>query len=325
MSSTGRKKSISNRDNVPHQFDSDHSDGGDDSNNNSNNSNNQQQLNQDSRTRSASSASSVMTMGSEQRPRSSSSVSSKPKMLEHAWRFFHEKQMTKSDWTVQVTGDQKKKNENLKELCEFDTIQGFWSCFNNLPSVYQLETKDSFHLMKKLNAHRSDGTINKSKYMIDHSQAKKDSESSMMDSIFDDDDDEGSNPVTKKVTKSDTESEKTTEDNDFDSILPLWEDPANIHGGEWIFRVDKAHAQDVWRELVFAVIGEQYSDFLELEGDEICGISVSARPVDYVFQLWHSSYGEQEKDALLERTRQVLDETINVTIKGPFYKVHEKN
>jgi hypothetical protein len=189
---------------------------------------------------------------------------SKPKKLEHRWRFWHEKPMNDADWQQAINPNN---NDNLKEICQFDTIQDFWLCFNSLPSVYGLELKHSFHLMKKV--------------------------------------------------------EK--EDKSIDSIRPLWEDPENINGGEWIFRVDKKYAEDVWRELILAIIGEQYSDYLKVEGDDICGLSVSTRPVDYVFQLWHRVYDEKEKEILLERTKQILNEICNVQIKTPYYKIHRQS
>ncbi len=45
------------------------------------------------------------------------------------------------------------------------------------------------------------------------------------------------------------------------------------------------------------------------------------RPVDVVFQLWHRLSSDIEKDALFERTKQLLP--AGVEISGmPFYKKH---
>jgi hypothetical protein len=45
------------------------------------------------------------------------------------------------------------------------------------------------------------------------------------------------------------------------------------------------------------------------------------RPVDVVFQLWHRTTSETEKDLLFERTKELLPK--GVSISGiPFYKKH---
>src|SRR5436190_16055257 len=36
----------------------------------------------------------------------------------------------------------------IKILCSFSSIEGFWRCFNNLPTTDQLRIKWSFHMMK---------------------------------------------------------------------------------------------------------------------------------------------------------------------------------
>jgi len=43
-------------------------------------------------------------------------------------------------------------------------------------------------------------------------------------------------------------------------VKPLWEDPKNEHGGAWNFRTAKADTALVWRELLMALIGEQFED-----------------------------------------------------------------
>ncbi|KAG0249018.1 hypothetical protein BG011_009665, partial [Mortierella polycephala] len=43
-------------------------------------------------------------------------------------------------------------------------------------------------------------------------------------------------------------------------VKPLWEDPKNEHGGAWNFRTAKGDTAFVWRELLMALIGEQFED-----------------------------------------------------------------
>ncbi|KAL9650526.1 hypothetical protein ABK040_004745 [Willaertia magna] len=187
----------------------------------------------------------------------------KPKKLKSNWRFWHEKVADPEAW---------KNLDHLNDLCEFGTVQEFWSCFNNLPSISCLKVKESYHLMKNVN--------NKDDEMQTKSQIR---------------------------------------------ITPTWEDPLNKKGGEWVFRIGKDHGETVWRELVLAIIGEQFLQVLQTD-DEICGVSVSVRPTDYVFKIWNKLAGSEEPKPIFERTKEILRveiPTIDTAIISPYYKKHE--
>jgi len=186
----------------------------------------------------------------------------KPKPLKNKWRFWHEKLTAQESW---------KNFDHLSDLCEFGTIQEFWSCFNNIPAISVLKVKESFHLMKNLN---------------DSSDSKK------------------------------------------LSIVPAWEDPYNVNGGEWVFRTPKEAADVIWRELVLAVIGEQYHGVLQ-PGDEICGLSVSQRPTDQIFKIWNKQVGsEADQKKIFERTKEILqiqfEKPMDQIITTPYYKKHKE-
>jgi hypothetical protein len=43
-------------------------------------------------------------------------------------------------------------------------------------------------------------------------------------------------------------------------VKPLWEDPRNVHGGAWTFRVPKEQAPEFWMHLCLLAIGERLQE-----------------------------------------------------------------
>ena len=108
------------------------------------------------------------------------------------------------------------------------------------------------------------------------------------------------------------------------SILPVWEDKENVKGGEWVFRSHTFHSPQVWLELTMAVIGEQYEGFLDSE--LICGVSVTKKPKDFVFKVWHSKMRSEYR--VMKRTREIISQGFSTDTTGfimePFHKKHSK-
>ena len=63
-------------------------------------------------------------------------------------------------------------------------------------------------------------------------------------------------------------------------IAPMWEDPANVNGGQWIFVIQKSHenyralVDNVWNEIVMALI---CTIFKPAVMDQVCGVVFSMR------------------------------------------------
>jgi hypothetical protein len=43
-------------------------------------------------------------------------------------------------------------------------------------------------------------------------------------------------------------------------VKPLWEDPRNVHGGAWTFRVPKETASEFWMHTCLLAIGERLQE-----------------------------------------------------------------
>jgi len=104
---------------------------------------------------------------------------------------------------------------------------------------------------------------------------------------------------------------------------PIWEDELNVKGGYWKMRIPKNKTSLVWKELLLALIGEQFQDFVG-EGDNIVGLSVSNRDRDDIIQIWNSNCTGIKEGSSNNRVLQKLAEIIpDVDISGAFYKAHQ--
>lgn len=73
--------------------------------------------------------------------------------------------------------------------------------------------------------------------------------------------------------------------------------------------------------MVLGVIGEQFATALNA-GDDICGLSVSPRQIDFVFNLWHKRSDSPKKEVLLERVKELLPTGVTI-FQTPYYKAHQ--
>lgn len=108
-----------------------------------------------------------------------------------------------------------------------------------------------------------------------------------------------------------------------DERRPIWEDESNVKGGYWKMRIPKNKTPNVWKELLLALIGEQFQDYVG-EGDNIVGLSVSNRDRDDIIQIWNDNcYGIKEGNSnskVLQRLGEIIPD---VDISAAFYKAHK--
>ncbi|KAK0508040.1 hypothetical protein JMJ35_009929 [Cladonia borealis] len=86
-------------------------------------------------------------------------------------------------------------------------------------------------------------------------------------------------------------------------VKPVWEDPRNVNGGAWNFRVPKEKTDEFWKELLVLAVGETFHDVLQNvpnvpqgvpKRDDICGLSLSIRYGNNLISIWHRD-GTNEK------------------------------
>ncbi|XP_026293875.1 eukaryotic translation initiation factor 4E type 3 [Frankliniella occidentalis] len=100
---------------------------------------------------------------------------------------------------------------------------------------------------------------------------------------------------------------------------PLWEEPYNRYGGTWRIKCQKRDTTKVWREMLVAAIGEQFSDAIA-DGDEICGVTVSIREREDLVQIWNINADLSDKATVIPRVHRLLPD---VDFPAIFYKRHD--
>ena len=65
-----------------------------------------------------------------------------------------------------------------------------------------------------------------------------------------------------------------------ENIKPMWEDPENINGGGFSFKVHNKHVEFVWKKLLVMLVGNSLSK------ESINGISISPKKSFCIIKIW---------------------------------------
>jgi len=99
-----------------------------------------------------------------------------------------------------------------------------------------------------------------------------------------------------------------------------WEEPEMKQGGMWQFKVQRDVADDLWKHLLMAVVGQMFaSQRLGIEDDEIVAFQNEIKTThkgkgvqDVYFKLWH------KRESLADQVKERLKELIDKQKEGKF-------
>ncbi|XP_065674452.1 eukaryotic translation initiation factor 4E type 3 isoform X2 [Hydra vulgaris] len=106
-----------------------------------------------------------------------------------------------------------------------------------------------------------------------------------------------------------------------DERRPIWEDPENVKGGYWKMRCPKNKTALAWKDLILALIGEQFTDYVGKD-DCIVGASVSVRDRDDILQIWNDNSSAVGSAKVLTRLAEIAP---GFDTTGAFYKAHQSH
>lgn len=93
-------------------------------------------------------------------------------------------------------------------------------------------------------------------------------------------------------------------------INPLWEDPKNINGGCWSFKIPKGNILKYWTELSIYLLGENVT-----KKDRIInGISISPKKTFCIIKIWNNNKEKNDK--------KLLNTKMDIPFDSCIYKQH---
>jgi len=99
-----------------------------------------------------------------------------------------------------------------------------------------------------------------------------------------------------------------------DNILPMWEDPKNINGGCFSYKVINKYVCDVWRDLTYLLVGDTLSSNNNFNKN-ITGITISPKKNFCIIKVWISNCDYQNPN--------IIDSNIkNLVSHGCLFKKH---
>lgn len=85
-----------------------------------------------------------------------------------------------------------------------------------------------------------------------------------------------------------------------EGVNPIWEDPLNINGGCWSFKIHEKNYGELWEYLSILLVTEEITD-----NDDIVGLSLCSKKNNFVvIKIWNTN---SKNNSLLCLNKQILN------------------
>jgi hypothetical protein len=101
-----------------------------------------------------------------------------------------------------------------------------------------------------------------------------------------------------------------------DGIMPIWEDPKNIDGGCFSYKISNKHVYEVWRDLSYVLVGETISTNRKVINN-ITGITISPKKNFCIVKVWLNNCEFQNPTVITHNIKNLIPQ-------GCLFKKHPK-
>ncbi len=102
-----------------------------------------------------------------------------------------------------------------------------------------------------------------------------------------------------------------------EGIAPMWEDPKNMDGGNFSYKISNKIVVETWRDLSYMLVGGVLSNNTEI-ANSITGISISPKKNFCIIKIWFNTCKNQNP-AL------ITNEIPGITSQGVLFNKHDKH
>lgn len=99
------------------------------------------------------------------------------------------------------------------------------------------------------------------------------------------------------------------------NIKPIWEDPSNMHGGCFSYKVSNKIVPETWRALTYTVVGETLGSPIQVQ-HSVNGITISPKKQFCIIKVWM-------KNCIHQNPNIIQEVTPGVSSYGCLFKKHK--
>ncbi len=98
-----------------------------------------------------------------------------------------------------------------------------------------------------------------------------------------------------------------------DGIKPMWEDPKNVKGGCFSYKINNKNVVSIWKNLSYSLVGESLTDQVNAR-PAINGITISPKKNFCIVKIWFSNCNYQNPSIIID--------DIGISSQGCLFKTH---